>query len=143
MDTKSLPPDLLAKIQLARIETGLDKPFMLSKYEWKMYQEVLKAFERGYYRVHRQHLMIGLILNATLLLPSLIAALALIFPDTLGIISSILKYLQYKPVGGLSLAILIALYVINISLYKHGSIKKEYLLGVIKHIMDLPRLMKR
>jgi len=143
-DTKSLPPDLLAKIQLARIEAGLDKPFMLSKYEWKMYQEVLKASKRGYYRVHRKHLVIGLILNATLPLLSLIVALAPILPDTLGIIPSILKYPQYELVRWLSLTtILNILYGIDISLYRHGSIEKEYLLGVIKHIMDLPRLVKR
>jgi len=147
LDTKSLPPDLLAKIQLARIEAGLDRPFMLSKYEWKVYQEVLKAFERGYYLVHRRHLMIGLILNATLLLPSFIVALAPVLPDTLGIISSILKYPQYELVRWLFLIIILnTLCGINISLYRHGSIKKEYLLGAIKRIMklimDLLRLVK-
>ena len=43
----------------------------------------------------------------------------------------------------MSIAILNTLYGIDISLYRHGSIKKEYLLGAIKHIMDLPRLVKR
>ena len=143
LDTKPLPSDLLAKIQLARIESGLDKPFMLSKYEWRVYQEVLKAFKRGYYRVHRRHLIMGLILNATLLLPSIIIVLAPILPDTLGVISSILKHPQYDIMRWISLAILNALYGIDISLYRHGSIKKKYLLGVIKHIMDAPRLVKR
>lgn len=143
VDTKSLPPDLLAKIQLARIESGLDKPFTLSKYEWKIYQEVSKAFRHGYYRVRRRDLIIGLILNAALLLPSLVVVLAPILPSALEITSNMLKHPYYELVKWLSLVILNMLYGIDISLYRHGSIKKEYLLGVIKHIMDLPRLVKK
>ena len=32
-EADSFPPDLEAKIRLAKIESGLDRPFMLSKYE--------------------------------------------------------------------------------------------------------------
>jgi len=142
-DVASVPRDLIAKIHLARIESGLDKPFMLSKYEWEVYQEVLKTFKRGYYRVHRQHLVVGLILNATLLFPLTIIILAPILPDLLGIASSILKYPYYEPIKWVSVIILNTLYGIDISLYRHGSIKGKYLLGVIEHIMDLRKLVKR
>jgi len=148
-DVESLPPDLLSKIQLARIEAGLDKPFILSKYEWKIYQEVLKVSKQGYYHVHRKHLVIGLILNAVLLLSSFIATLTFNLLDILGIISDmsrIISNIEYIYNNRIYIVILLLnmLYGINYSLYKHGYIKKEYLLGIIKQFIDLlPRLVKR
>ncbi|MGC9107212.1 MAG: hypothetical protein ACP5IE_03355 [Infirmifilum sp.] len=139
---ESLPSDLLPKIQLARIEVGLDKPFILSKHEWKIYQEVLKASRQGYYHVHRKHLVIGLILTAVLIPSAFIAALILNPLDMLETILSMSRILSNiesidKVVSVMLFVLLNTLYGINYSLYKHGYIKKEYLLGVIKKIIDL------
>jgi hypothetical protein len=139
---ESLPPDLLPKIQLARIEAGLDKTYVLSKYEWEIYQEVLKASRQGYYHVHRKHLVIGLILNAVLIPTALIAALILNPLNMLETISSMSRIISNienmdRVVSVMLFVLLNTLYGINYSLYKHGYIKKEYLLGVIKKIIDL------
>jgi len=135
-DLASVPQDLMAKIQLARIESGLDKPFMLSKYEWRVYQETLKVFERGYYRVHRHHLIVGLVLNATLLPLSTIIVLAPILPDLLRIISIILESPYYELIRGVFATIIFSILYINISLYTYGSIGGA-LRDIRRRIMDL------
>lgn len=143
IDMKSLPLDLLAKIQLAKIESGLDKPFMLSKFEWKIYQETLKALERGYYRVRRHHLFICLILDSIL---SSILALIYLSPIFATIVTDISKYLPYNVDAKwvISSIILNLLYGINISLVNYGSIRKEYLLGIVKHLLiDIPKMVKK
>jgi len=151
-DVESIPQDLLPKIQLARIEAGLDRPFMLSKHEWEIYQEVLKASRKGYYRVHRKHLVLGLILNAVFLLSSFIATLTFnlldiqrIILDMSRIIANI-EYIYNNRIYIIYVLILLLnmLYGTNYSLYKHGYIKKEYLLGIINQFKDLLlRLVKR
>lgn len=93
LDVASVPRGLIAKIQLARIESGLDKPFMLSKFEWKVYQETLKALRLGYHRVHRRHLLIGLILNGIFLLPSIINVLISLLPNSMTVASAITEIL--------------------------------------------------
>ena len=137
-DLASVPRDLIAKIQLARIESGLDKPFMLSKYEWRAYQEALKVFKRGYYRVHRRHLIVGLVLNATLLPLSTIIVLVPILPDLLRII---LTY--YELIRWVSAVIISSILYINISLCTYGSIE-GVLRDIRRRIMDLlEQLVKR
>lgn len=146
LDTKSLPPDLLAKIQLARIESGLEKPFMLSKFEWKVYQETLKALKRGYYRVHKRHLLICLLLDSTILLPLIIVSSAFLLPSPIAtaIATTVSKYLPYDFAKWLSIVALNALLGINASLLYHGSIRKEYILGILKYFfIDVLIYVKR
>jgi hypothetical protein len=144
LEEDSVPPDLIAKIQLARAESGFDKPFMLSKYEWTIYQEVLKVLEQGYYRVRKRDLMLGLVLNTVFLLPSIIIILAPQLPDMLGILSGLLKHPLYDIIRWISGIVLNILYGIDFSLYKHGYIRREYLLGIVKHlVIDIPKVAKR
>ncbi len=133
-DLQHAPPELLAKIQLARIESGLEKPFMLSKYEWEIYQEVLKSAKEGVFGVNRKHLALNLILTAVI--PSLIIVLLatplyhlLIFELNKiipGYAENVLKIIAFLLFN--------ELYGINLSLWRNGFIRKEYLLGVLKHI---------
>ena len=143
-DLQHAPPELLAKIQLARIESGLEKPFMLSKYEWEIYQEVLKSAKEGFFGVNRKHLALNLILTAVI--PSLIIVLLatplyhlLIFELNKiipGYAESVLKIIAFLLFN--------ELYGINLSLWRNGFIRKEYLLGVLKHIpFDVINRLKR
>jgi len=129
-----LAPDLLAKAYLALAEAGLDRPFALSKHEWRAYREAVGASRRGYYWARRRHLVIGLVLNAVLLPPSLALALAPVLAP------SVAGHPQYGLVWWLSPALLNTLYGANLSLYRHGTIEKNYLLlGAAKHIAELLR----
>jgi hypothetical protein len=111
---------------------------MLSKYEWRAYQEALKVFKRGYYRVHRRHLIVGLVLNATLLPLSTIIVLVPILPDLLRII---LTY--YELIRWVSAVIISSILYINISLCTYGSIE-GVLRDIRRRIMDLlEQLVKR
>lgn len=141
LDANSIPADLIVKIQFAKIETGLDKPFMLSKYEWKAYQEVSKSLRRGYYNVHKQHLVICLMLDI-IFLPLIISmVLTLFVQDILG---KTVTMLENRLFDFLLFVLLNFIYGINISLYEHGFIEKKYLLGLLKHIfIDIPRRVKK
>ena len=142
-DFQYVPAELLAKIQLARIESGLEKPFILSKYEWEVYQEVLKAVKEGFFKVNRQHLVISLILTATIPLLTIILQVAPLYhllilelnkiiPGYAEIIPKIIAFLLFNE-----------LYGINLSLWKNGVIKKEFLLGILKHFFfDLINFLK-
>lgn len=59
-------PHLWAKIHLAKIETGMSKPFQISKYEWEIYQEVLKYFEEGFIKAKRSHIIASIVASTTL-----------------------------------------------------------------------------
>jgi len=139
----SLPPDLLAKIQLARIESGLDKPFVLSKFEWEIYQEISKALRRGYYRVRKSDLIICLVLNSVVPLLLAIATLTPLLPSPIAAVVTIATSILSDPFKLLFLVALNTLLGINISLLRHGSIKKKYLFGILKLFGDIPLHIKR
>ncbi|RLG62704.1 hypothetical protein DRO21_07045, partial [archaeon] len=116
-DPKSIPPDLIAKIELARVESGLDKPFILSKHEWWIYQQVLKMISRGYFKAHRYHLISTLLID---------------FFSPIAIILFHNKYPQYFHI--ILPIVLNIIYGVNASLVRHGVIKKESLLGVLRDV---------
>ncbi len=106
------PKDLLAKIELAMLESGLDKPYVLSKYERKRYQEIRRSLESGYMMVNRKHLLCIIILNVLILL----------IITTLGGI-----WLAIDLVRALaSINVLISIFI-----YTHGSINLKQLLQKI------------
>ena len=115
-DIGSISRDLLVKIELALIETGFDKPYGLSKYEWEIYHEVMKSHKNGFYSVYKPHLRLVLILD-TIPTPLMVFIL--------------LKYPQYGIIIKFILSFfLTSLAVINFILYKYGRIKR-------RHIKDL------
>jgi len=120
---ESIPLDLIVKIQLARVESGLDKPFMLSKYEWWTYQQVLKMIKRGYLRVHRHHLIFMLLTDISS--PIVLFSLFILQPKIFYMISPVLPI------------VINSIYGANVSLVKHGVIRKEYLLGIVRDIVSM------
>lgn len=138
-DIASIPRDLIAKIRLAMIESGLEEPFMLSKHEWEIYQEVIKAREEGYYSVHKLHLTVGLMLNIAIPLVYVFLVLPFlqIMQGSLETAKGILKDLMQSLIYAMYGVPPNLLYGIDLSLITHGYIRKRYMLGVLKHIIDL------
>jgi len=118
-DLKSIPPDLIAKILLGQVESGLDKPFRLSKHEWWIYQQVLRMIRRGYFKVHRYHLISTLVI------------------DFFSPITIILFHNTYPQYFHIILPIVLnIIYGVNASLVRHGVIKRESLLGVFGDVIN-------
>jgi hypothetical protein len=63
---QSVPPNLIAKIRLAKIQSGLDKPFVLSRYEWRVYKQIRVWLLEGYLKVKQGHLLITFLVDALL-----------------------------------------------------------------------------
>jgi|GEM_PF-2058741 len=61
-----VPPNFIAKIRLAKIQSGLDKPFVLSRYEWRVYKQIRVWMLKGYSKVKQTHLLITFLVDALL-----------------------------------------------------------------------------
>ena len=61
-----VPPSFIAKIRLAKIQSGLDKPFILSRYEWRAYKQIRIWMLKGHLKVKQTHLLITFLVDALL-----------------------------------------------------------------------------
>jgi len=61
---QSVPPNLIAKIHLAKIQIGLDRPYFLSRYEWMVYEQIRIWLLEGYSKVKQTHILITFLVDA-------------------------------------------------------------------------------
>ena len=134
---ESVPQDFYIKIKLALIESGLDKPFMLSKYEWEIYNEVKNWVREGYHAVYKRDLLITIVVDTVAPL-FIIKGLPLIATTLNELFSNVLNVtVSESSIFYTLLAVLVNLIGgMNLSIWKNGTIEKKYLSGILKYIAD-------
>jgi len=126
---QSVPPNLIAKIHLAKIQSGLDSPFFLSRYEWRVYNQIRIWLVKGYLKVKQTHLLITFLVDA--LIP--IVIIHVLYPlydrlitqtPTLGPLADVLLWLL--------LIFIPIIFSINLNLVilKEGEITKRNILWI-------------
>lgn len=134
-----VPPSFIAKIRLAKIQSGLDKPFILSRYEWRVYKQIRIWMLKGYSKVKQTHLLITFLVDALLpfgiihILYPLYAKISelIIQTTTPGLLVNILL--------GIALILLVLtpidfLIGLNIEILKEGEITRKVLLRVFTEL---------
>jgi len=147
-----LPPiDLLAKIQLARVETGFDEPYVLSKHELKKMREIEKMEKKGYFKVKKRDLLVSSLLVSIFSASIILLFLGSFFPNVLhSITDNIANSLNYQIFDGLDLrwillGMLFYMLVGTIqSVYSYGYIKLSYILSYLfKYIAESIRSINK
>jgi len=130
---QSVPPNLIAKIRLAKIQSGLDKPFVLSRYEWRVYKQIRIWLLEGYLKVKQSHLLITSLVDA--LLP--LGIVHVLYPLYTKISEVIIQTSAPGPHASVLLLIAFSLLVLapidfliglNIEILREGEITKNVLL---------------
>jgi len=128
-----VPPSLIAKIRLAKIQSGLDKPFILSRHEWRAYKQTRIWMLKGYLKVKQTHLLI--IFLADTLIP--LGAIHVLYPLYTRLSESIAQTMVaglYTNTISWALFILLVLAPIdflmglNIEILREGEITRKVLL---------------
>jgi hypothetical protein len=126
LEISSMPLDLLAKIKLAKVESGLDKPFVISKYEEQVYQQVKNMIKEEKFVVIYKHLLLTIVID--IFVPLVLFLFYLYFPNIqIGILPT-------KDM--LTMVVIYFLINVNYSLLTLGSLKwKKVFIGFLSKIL--------
>jgi len=137
---QGVPPSFIAKICLAKIQSGLDRPFILSRYEWRAYKQARIWMLKGYLKVKQTHLLITFLADA--LLPfGVIHVLYPLYTRLSELIAQTITAGPYTNVISQLLSILLVLLPIdfiiglNMEILREGEITRKGLLRAFTEIL--------